>query len=164
MRTYSVAFLGFGNVAKALVRLLETRRMELAVRYATAWRPTGVATRSLGWWANSDGLTLSNPQGSATRCYDVGDWLVTARPDVVFETIALDPHTGQPALDYLDEALRTGAHAVSAKNTPASCGSVSWRSRWSVQSPPFSTLVGTPGSGVRLPNEPPPPANSNAVT
>jgi len=47
MRTYSVAFLGFGNVAKALVRLLETRRMELAIRYATAWRPTGVATRSL---------------------------------------------------------------------------------------------------------------------
>lgn len=118
MRTYSVAFLGFGNVAKAVVQLLETRRMELAIRYATAWRPTGVATRSLGWWANADGLTLSNPQGSATRCYDVGDWLLTARPDVVFETIALDPHAGQPALDYLSEALRAGAHAVSANKGP----------------------------------------------
>ena len=42
-------------------------------------------------------------------------------------------------------------------------GSVSRRSRWSVQSPPFSTLVGTPGSGVRLPKAPPPPANSNEV-
>ena len=118
MHTYSVAFLGFGNVAKALVRLLETRRMELAVRYATAWRPTGVATRRLGWWANAEGLTLTAPQVSATRCYDVGDWLLTARPDVVFETIALDPHAGQPALDYLGETLRAGAHAVSANKGP----------------------------------------------
>ena len=118
MRTYSVAFLGFGNVAKALVRLLESRRMELAVRYSTAWQPTGVATRTLGWWASAEGLTLNAPQASATRCYDVGDWLLTARPDVVFETIALDPHTGQPALDYLSHALRAGAHVVSANKGP----------------------------------------------
>ena len=36
--------------------------------------------------------------------------------------------------------------------------------RWSVQSPPRTTSVGMPGSGVMLPNEPPPPANSNEVT
>src|SRR5687768_17264634 len=92
--------------------------MEMAVRYSTSWQPTGVATRSLGWWANPDGLTLNAPQTRATRCYDVADWLLSARPDVVFETIALDPHTGQPALDYLGEALRAGAHAVSANKGP----------------------------------------------
>ena len=89
MRTYAVAFLGFGNVATALVRLLESRNAELAARYGVAWRPAGVATRRLGWWANSDGLDLTRPERSATRCYDVGDWLLTARPDVVIETIAL---------------------------------------------------------------------------
>ena len=118
MRTYNVAFLGFGNVARALVRLLESRRMELAVRYGAAWRACGVATRSHGWWANADGLTLTAPQTTSTRCYDVTDWLLSARPDVVFETIALDPHTGQPALDYLGESLRAGAHAVSANKGP----------------------------------------------
>ena len=118
MRTYAVAFLGFGNVATALVRLLESRNVELAARYGVAWRPTGVATRRLGWWANSDGLDLTRPERSATRCYDVGDWLLTARPDVVIETIALDPHTGQPALDYIGEALRAGAHVVSANKGP----------------------------------------------
>jgi len=92
--------------------------MELAVRYGVAWRPTGVATRTLGWWANADGLSLMAPQTGSTRCYDVGDWLLTARPDVVFETIALDPHAGQPALDYLSEVLRVGAHAVSANKGP----------------------------------------------
>jgi homoserine dehydrogenase len=118
VRTYNVAFLGFGNVAKALVRLLEARRMEMAVRFGTAWRPCGVATRTLGWWANAEGLSPLDPQSAGIRCYDVGDWLLTARPDVVFETIALDPHTGQPALDYLTEVLRSGAHAVSANKGP----------------------------------------------
>ena len=118
MRTYAVAFLGFGNVATALVRLLESRNQELASRYGVAWRAAGVATRRLGWWANPDGLDLTRPESSSTRCYDVGDWLLTARPDVVFETIALDPHTGQPALGYIGEALRAGAHVVSANKGP----------------------------------------------
>jgi homoserine dehydrogenase len=118
MRNYSVAFLGFGNVATALVRLLESRHVELASHYGVAWRPAGVATRRLGWWANPDGLDLTRPERSGTRCYDVGDWLLTARPDVVFETIALDPHSGQPALDYIGEALRAGAHVVSANKGP----------------------------------------------
>ena len=118
MRTYSVAFLGFGNVARALVRLLESRSPELASRYGVAWRAAGVASRRLGWWASSDGLGLTRPERSGTRCYDIGDWLLTAHPDVVFETIALDPHTGQPALDYIGEALRAGAHVVSANKGP----------------------------------------------
>ena len=118
MRNYSVAFLGFGNVATALVRLLESRNGELASRYGMTWSAAGVATRRRGWWANPAGLDLTRPEGAGTRCYDVGDWLLTARPDVVFETIALDPHSGQPALDYIGEALRAGAHVVSANKGP----------------------------------------------
>jgi len=118
VRTYSVAFLGFGNVARALVRLLDARGAELEARYGVAWRATGIATRSTGWWANADGVRLDAPRSGATRCYDVGDWLLSARPDVVFESIALDPHTGQPALEYITEALRAGAHVVSANKGP----------------------------------------------
>ncbi len=121
MRRYAVAFLGFGHVGKALARLLEARRSELAVRYGVSCQATGVASRSLGWWADGDGLTLTNPR-SATRCYDIGDWLLTARPDVVFESIALDAHTGQPALDFLAETLRAGIHAVSANKGPVVYG------------------------------------------
>jgi len=121
VRRYAVAFLGFGNVAKALARLLESRRSELAVRYGVSCHATGVASRSLGWWADTAGLTPTSPQ-SATRCYDIGDWLLTARPDVLFESIALDAHTGQPALDYLAETLRLGVHAVSANKGPVVYG------------------------------------------
>ena len=117
MRRYAVAFLGFGHVAKALVRLFDARRDALARELGVAVHATGVVSRSLGWWANPDGLAVTAPQ-SGTRCYDVADWLLTARPDVVFETIALDPATGQPALDYLAEALRAGCHAISANKGP----------------------------------------------
>jgi homoserine dehydrogenase len=121
VRRYAVAFLGFGNVARALAHLLESRRSELAIRYGVSCQATGVASRSLGWWADAGGLTPTYPQ-AATRCYDIGDWLLTARPDVVFESIALDAHTGQPALDYLAETLRAGIHAVSANKGPVVYG------------------------------------------
>lgn len=118
MRSYAIAFLGFGNVAKALVRLLESRRSEMASRYGFTYTITGVATRTLGWRANAGGLTPTASPLVGLACYDIGDWLLTARPDVVLESIALDPHTGQPALDYLSEALRAGAHVVSANKGP----------------------------------------------
>jgi len=121
VRRHTVAFLGFGHVGKALARLLEARRSELAVRYGVSCQATGVASRSLGWWADADGLTLANPR-SATRCYDMADWLLTARPDVVFESIALDAHTGQPAMDFIAETLRAGVHAVSANKGPVVYG------------------------------------------
>ena len=50
------------------------------------------------------------------------------------------------------------------KNASGTGGAVSRMRRWSVQSPPLTTLVGMPGSGVIEPKLPPPPANWNAVT
>ena len=64
--------------------------------------------------------------------------------------------------------MSSSAVSLAAAAAPASAaarvGSVSRMRRWSVQSPPFSTLEGTPGSGVSDPNAPPPPANWKAVT
>ena len=54
--------------------------------------------------------------------------------------------------------------AVDASANASGCGCVSCTNRWSVQSPPRITLVGTPGSGMIDPNSPSPPANSNDVT
>ena len=46
------------------------------------------------------------------------EWLAASKAEVVFEAIALEPHTGQPALDYLRAALMHGAHAISANKGP----------------------------------------------
>ena len=59
-----------------------------------------------------------------------------------------------------------GTAAADRKARPLSArnGVVSRISRWRVQSPPRSTLSGTPGSGMSEPNWPLPPANWNDVT
>ena len=56
IRTYNLCFLGFGNVNRTLVRLLEDRAPELRDRYGIAFRITGIASRRLGWIADPNGL------------------------------------------------------------------------------------------------------------
>jgi homoserine dehydrogenase len=119
MKHYNLCFLGFGKVGRALARLLSAKSEELRATFDIEYRITGVASRSLGWQANADGLdparlvaasTLANgfsPQG-------VGEWLQEAKADVVFETTSLNPDSGQPAIDYLRAALQSGAHAITA--------------------------------------------------
>jgi homoserine dehydrogenase len=111
-----VAFLGFGAVNQALHALLERRRDALARDHGIACTVTGVASRRIGWRANAAGLDPAHPHGAS--CATVGEWLAASRADVVFEAIALDPHSGQPALDYLRAALAHGAHAISANKGP----------------------------------------------
>src|SRR3972149_12178047 len=50
-----LAFLGFGNVGRALAQLLEAKSEELAGRYGIAWRLTGVARRRRGRGAGPRG-------------------------------------------------------------------------------------------------------------
>lgn len=120
MKQYRLAFLGFGNVGRALARLLTAKSGELRELYGIEWRITGVASRSRGWLTRADGYEpaavlandLLNEQSSGST--GIGEWLAAARPDVVFETTSLNPDTGQPAIDYLKAVLSSGAHAVSA--------------------------------------------------
>src|SRR5215210_4610255 len=105
---YKLAFLGFGNVGRALARLFVSKSVELKERYDIEWQITGVASRRLGWHANPDGfdatkllsnnqeLAAENPSGN-----DIDAWLKVAQPDVVFETTSLNHETGQPAIGYL---------------------------------------------------------------
>jgi homoserine dehydrogenase len=120
MKQYNLCFLGFGNVGRALARLLVAKTEELRELYRIDWRVTGVASRRIGWLANKDGFDvptlLSNASISdqTTAPSGIGAWLQEGRPDVVFETTSLNPESGQPALDYLRAVLRFGAHAVTA--------------------------------------------------
>lgn len=134
MKTYNLCIVGFGNVGRALVRLLLDKTDELRRDYGIEWRLTGIASRRLGWIADATGL---DPQealkpvshgsvshgsvwhGSPTpEPSDVRSWLRSARADVLFETSSLNRHTGQPAIDHLRAALELGAHAISANKGP----------------------------------------------
>jgi homoserine dehydrogenase len=119
MRTYNLCLLGFGNVNRALVRLLEQKKTALSDR-GIGWRVTGIASRRLGWIADPDGIHVNNPPPEipAERIRGVGEWLRAARADVLFEATSLDPKTGQPAIDHIRAALEHGAHAITANKGP----------------------------------------------
>lgn len=120
MRRYNLCLLGFGNVGRALARLLMTKTPELRRQYGIQWRITGVATRRMNWIASADGLDTSallenRPvEPSSPPPANVREWLREADADVLFETTSLNPLTGQPAIDYIRAALEYGAHAITA--------------------------------------------------
>jgi len=122
MKRYRLCFLGFGNVGRALVRLLNVKSSDLRESYGIDWQITGVATRRLGWRAQDEGFNvaelLSGSDTNYTASNSISEWLSEARPDVVFETISLNPENGQPAIDYLRASLESGAHAISANKAP----------------------------------------------
>ena len=120
MKQYNLCFLGFGNVGRALARLLVAKSAELRTQYGIEFHVTGVASRRLGWLANGDGFDVSTLLSSAplaqksSSADNIRDWLKAARPDAVFETISLNPNSGQPAIDYLRAVLESPAHAITA--------------------------------------------------
>src|SRR2546423_15555058 len=112
MKQYNLCFLGFGNVGRALARLLAAKSAELRDLYGIEFGVTGVASRRIGWLSRSNGTEgvdafdstdlLSNPviSENSSSSNNITDWLRAARPDAVFETTSLNPNSGQPAIDY----------------------------------------------------------------
>lgn len=121
MKHYRIAFLGFGNVGRALARLFASKAAELREIYDLESSITGVATRSMGWLSNAEGFSVpylitGSPDESLppARSSGINEWLIQVQPDVVFETTSLNHETGQPAIDYLSAVLKSGAHAITA--------------------------------------------------
>jgi homoserine dehydrogenase len=122
IKQYRLAFLGFGNVGRALVRLLVAKSKELRDNYEIEWLITGVATRRMGWLVSEDGFEpaslLSVDNSEVETANSISEWLERSRPDVLFETTSLNPESGQPAIDYMKAALSAGAHVVTANKGP----------------------------------------------
>ncbi|HEV2289697.1 MAG TPA: hypothetical protein VGR81_12155 [Candidatus Acidoferrales bacterium] len=125
IRTYNLALVGLGNVGKEFVRLLAAKDAVLRRDYGIGWKLTGVASRRIGWIADTNGLDPSAvlehrfaKPTEAKPLQNVREWLATARADVLFEASSLNHHDGQPATDHLKAALESGAHAISANKGP----------------------------------------------
>ncbi len=122
IRTYNLCILGFGNVGKAFVALLQRKEKELRCHYGVTWRITGVASRRLGWLTSSAGFCVEKLLAAdftgAQIEGDVHEWLHLASADALFEVSSLNATTGQPAIDHIRAALEAGAHAISANKGP----------------------------------------------
>lgn len=128
MKIFRLGLVGFGNVNRTLVELLQRKNTELRDRHGIEWRITGVVSRRIGWRAKAGGFDASELLHAQSKnafaglggngCANSGDWLDTAQPDVVFEATSLNVESGQPALDHLRAALEHGAHAITANKGP----------------------------------------------
>jgi homoserine dehydrogenase len=118
-----LALLGFGDVARAFLRMLISKETELRRKYDVRWRLTGVASRRIGWIFDPDGM---NPLAALAGHFpnerptarNVREWLEYGKADVLFEMTSLNAPTGQPAIEHLIAALESGAHAITANKGP----------------------------------------------
>lgn len=126
---YNLAFIGFGNVARALIRLLERKRELLKSKYDIAYSITGIATGTHGFAVNPEGLDVhkalvlvENKQSiSPLSAIHVEDSLAViqhSQANVMFENSPVNTQTGQPALDHIRTALGLGIHAITANKGP----------------------------------------------
>ena len=128
MKPFALCLLGFGNVNRTLVELLQRKNTELRERYGIQWRITGVGSRRIGWRANAAGFDVDElvrppsldafTEMRGQECVSYNAWLDAAQPDVVFEATSLNVETGQPAIDHIRGALEHGAHVITANKGP----------------------------------------------
>ncbi|HEX2697608.1 MAG TPA: homoserine dehydrogenase [Anaerolineales bacterium] len=122
---YRLAFIGFGNVAKWVVRLLERKRDVLKEKYDITYFITGISTGRHGFAVNPDGLDMqkvlelieNGKSISSLSTIQVQDSLAViqgSQADVMFENTPVNHETGQPAIDHVRAALNEGMHAITA--------------------------------------------------
>ncbi|GAB4504848.1 MAG: homoserine dehydrogenase [Anaerolineales bacterium] len=125
MNHYKLAFLGFGNVGRALAQLLERKTNELKQRYSITYAITGIATRSHGIAIDPAGLDLTtvlhmlrtgSPLSSLSKVpvNNALEFIQKCGADVLFENTPVNHVDGQPAVEHCRVALEQGMHVATA--------------------------------------------------
>lgn len=127
---YRFCLAGFGNVGRAFARLLLKKEAELAARYGLTLIVTGIITGTHGGAINPDGIDLVaalalvdsgkklDGLSTADTPHETEAFIRTCPADFLFETTPVNHHTGQPALGYIETALQSGMHVVTANKGP----------------------------------------------
>ncbi len=129
MAHYKLAFLGFGNVGKALANLLMRKEKELKKKYNITFSVTGIATGRHGSLINHNGVDLFGAQELLRSSRSLSlltrvpvnsslDFIRKSEADVLFENTSVDHETGQPAVDHVKTALDLGMHVCTANKGP----------------------------------------------
>ena len=122
MTHYHLAFLGFGNVGKALSRLLMKKRSELSDRYDITFSVTGIASRNHGSGIDLQGIDLGDALDVQNYSLlskqpvpiDAFDFIRHCGAEILFENTPVNYQDGQPAVDHIHTALEMGMHAITA--------------------------------------------------
>ena len=111
MRSVDLALIGYGNVARRFVELLDERASRLAADHQIACRVAGLSTRRHGSSYGAD---------QCSDAFAVIERLSASPADlrIVVETTTLDVRDGEPALSHVRAALAGGCHVVTANKGP----------------------------------------------
>ena len=126
---YNLALIGFGNVARALARLLLRKQDLLKSQNNVTFSFTGISTGRHGFAINPDGLDIKKAFALVENgqsifplsSFDVQDSFAVIQHSsahVMFENSPVNTQTGQPALDHIRTALELGMHAITANKGP----------------------------------------------
>ena len=116
-----VAVVGFGNVGRALARMLITTSMRPS---ATLPHPgghftvTAIGTASHGAVVAPEGIDLATILAGTDLPLRALPPIRELPADVLVEITTLEPRTGEPALGYIRDALRARMHVVTANKGP----------------------------------------------
>jgi homoserine dehydrogenase len=121
-----LALIGYGNVARRFVALLQEEQERLIREYDLRWRIVGIATRRHGSHHDPLGIDPSTLTGAlppfdpSINAFMVIEQLGQSEADlrVVIETTTLDVKNGQPAIDHVRAAIESGCHVVTANKGP----------------------------------------------
>jgi homoserine dehydrogenase len=125
-----LAFIGFGNVARAFARMLAENQPTLAATYGLRWKLTAIATINHGCITSEAGVDLLDAVACVERGGNLAELLDaltatdplavvnTCNADILFETTPLDAADGEPAITYIRSALARGINVVTANKGP----------------------------------------------
>ena len=105
-----LALIGYGNVARALARLLRQQHAKFPFRI------TGIHTARHGTAVSARGVPLDPVFGPAAASID--EFLDAAQADIAVELTTLNPATGEPALSHIRAAFARRMHVVTANKGP----------------------------------------------
>jgi homoserine dehydrogenase len=107
-----IALVGFGNVGKALARMLLSTRAPFVV--------TAIGTQSHGAVVDPHGIDLATILAGTDLPRRALPPIRELPADVLVEITTLEPATGEPALGHIRDALNAGMHVVTANKGPIS--------------------------------------------
>jgi homoserine dehydrogenase len=105
-----LALYGFGNVGRALARMLVATRAPFTV--------TALATKRHGAVVDAAGIDLETVLAGTDLPLRQAPPVRSIPADILVEMTPLDPVSGEPALSYIREALAAGMHVVTANKGP----------------------------------------------
>ncbi len=130
MKTYRLAFIGFGNVGQGLAQVLRDHRSDLAQSFSVNFEIVAVSDKFLGSIYDPAGLdptalldaiagdghleTLSAPQ----KGWDALQTIQHSDADVVVEMSYTNLETGEPAAGHVRAALEAGKHVAMTNKGP----------------------------------------------